>query len=60
MMTRQQLSPEMVSLDEERVELRVKLMFLREQGGDAKAIATGQKRLNELNKFIGERIKRGW
>ena len=59
-MTRQQLSAEIVSLDEERVDLRVKLMFLREQGGDAEIIAAGQTRLNELDKFIGERIKRGW
>ena len=58
-MTRQQLSADMVSLDEERVELRVKLHFLREQDCDATVIAAGQKRLEDLDRIIGERIKRG-
>ncbi len=57
-MTRTTISNEMITLDDERVALRIKLHFLRERGGDPAEIAAGDLRLKELSQVIASQISR--
>jgi hypothetical protein len=57
-MTRAKMSEEILTLDEERVALRIHLHLLREQGGDPDELAAGEARLTDLSKTISALIAR--
>ncbi len=57
-MTRTTISNETITLDDERVALRIRLHYLRERGSDPEEIAAGEARLKELSQLIASRISR--
>ncbi len=57
-MTRPKMSEEILTLDEERVALRIHLLLLREQGGDPDELAAGEARLADLSRTIATLIAR--
>lgn len=57
-MTRTKIGNETITLDDERVALRIKLHFLCERGGDPAEIAAGELRLKVLSQVIASQISR--
>jgi hypothetical protein len=57
-MTRTTISNETITLDDERIALRIRLHYLRERDGDRAEIAAGEARLKELSQLIASRISR--